>query len=198
MGSNVLIDIVGSSVIGGFLLLMVLNLNGTVEKTVFTTGNELTVQENLVNLVTMIEHDFRLLGWCADQAKIADPTKAILSATPHSIKFVTDVNSDGSLDTLTWTYDTAATVQVTANPRDRMLYRIVNGISQPLYIGMTQFDFKFLDALSDSIPFPIANPKGIYEMQLSITLESPAAYDSAYSYAYWRQLRLTSRNLRNR
>ena len=196
--TNVLVDILGSTVIGGFLLLMVLNLNGTIEKTVFVTGNELTVQQNLVSLVTLIEHDFRLLGWCDDQSKIADPTKAILEATPNSIKFVTDVNSDGNLDTLTWRFDTAASASSTANPRDRMLYRIVNGISQALYVGMTEFDFKYLDALSDTIPFPIITPKGIYEMQLSMTLESPAAYDSTYSYAYWRQLRLASRNLRNR
>jgi hypothetical protein len=198
MGGKVLIDIIGSTIIGGFLLFMVLNLNGTVQRTVFSTGNDLSVQENLVNIVSMIEHDFRRLGWCYDQTKIPDPTKSIISATRNSIKFVTDVNSDGNLDTLEYKFDSTQVAGQTANPHDRMLYRTLNRVVQPLYVGMTQFDFKFLDALSDSIPFPIVSAQGIYEMQLSITLESPSAYDTTYSYAYWRQLRLTSRNLKNR
>lgn len=198
MGGNVLIDIIGSTVIGGFLLFMVLNLSTTAERTTFTTGNDLTVQENLVNVVTMLEHDFRRLGWCANQTKIADPTKAILEAKRNSVKFVTDINADGNLDTLEYKFDSTQVAAQTVNPHDRMLYRTVNRVVQPLYVGTTQFDFKYLDALSDSLSFPIASPQAVYEMQLSITLESPSAYDTTYSYAYWRQLRLASRNLKNR
>jgi hypothetical protein len=198
MGSSTILDIVGSFVIAGFLLMLVLGLYGTISNSVFVTNNELMVQTSLVTIVTMMENDFRLLGYCKDPIKVADPTLSIKSATRHSIKFITDVNNTGNLDTMTYTVGDTSGAHMTANPRDMLLLRIINGKTQAMSLGITQFDFKFYNVLGDSIPTPVPDPKEIYTMELSLKIESPAAYDTTYSYAYWRQLRLTSRNLRNR
>ncbi|HUN65520.1 MAG TPA: hypothetical protein VMW43_05415 [Bacteroidota bacterium] len=198
MGNSTILDIIGSVVIAGFLLMIVLNLYGTISNATFVTNNELVVQTNLVTLVTLMEHDFRRLGYCANPVKVADPTLNIKAASAHSISFVTDVNCNGNLDTLTYSVSDTSALHSTTNPHDMFLLRTIDGVTQRLSLGLTMFNFSYYDVLGDSIPNPVADPRQIYTMQLSIELQSPAAYDTTYSYAYWRQLRLTSQNLRNR
>jgi hypothetical protein len=199
MGQSTIIDIIGSAIIAGFLLILVSNLYGTVAQATYTSSSELTVQENLTALVELVESDFRLLGWCADPSKIADPTKSIISVGQHNIKFITDLNAAGVLDTLSYSLGDLASASSTVNPRDALLYRRVNsGQAMAYSLGISQFDFQYFDALGKPLTFPISNPKLVYTMQISIKLESPAAYDTIYNYAFWKQLRLISRNLRNR
>jgi hypothetical protein len=199
MGTSTIIDIIGSFVIAGFLLLMVNNLNGTVTATAFTTTSDLIVQQNMTTLVRIIEEDFRRIGYCKDPMKIPDPTKSIRSADQHSIEFLTDVNNDGFVDTVKYSIGTTAGLTSTPNPRDMLLYRTVNKAATTGYsLGVTKFDFLYYNAQADSMTFPITTPSAIYAIRLSILLESPFAYDTIYSYAYWRQLRLAARNLKNR
>jgi hypothetical protein len=199
MGSSTILDILSSIIIAGFLLLMVTRLNGTLVESSYTASSDLTVQENLVALVRIIEEDFRKIGYCKDPAKIPDPSKSILAADQHSITFLTDVDNNAAVDTLRYYVGTTAALTSTTNPRDMMLYRVINNQpSQGFSLGVTKFNFLYYDALADSLSFPIDNPNAIYSMRLSVLLESPFAYDQNYSFAYWRQLRLAARNLKNR
>ncbi len=87
----------------------------------------------------------------------------------------------------------------TPNPRDRILYRVVNSeVPVGVNLGVTQFNLTFFDVLGNLINFPIAVPGEIYTMQIDITVEDVAAYDEKYSTAFWRQIRLVAKNLRNR
>jgi len=199
MGHSTIFDVISSIVIGGFLILIISQLYGTVAENTFTNTSELTVQENLVALVRIIENDFRKIGYCADPSKIPDPSKSIITATEHSISFKTDENNDGVLDTLSYMTGLPSGLTSTPNPRDKLLYRSVsNQPTIPISLGVVKFDFLYYNALGDSLNFPISNPNEIYAMRLSVLLESPYAYDTTYTYAYWRQLRLAARNLKNR
>jgi hypothetical protein len=199
LGTWSIIDLFGSFAIGAFLLLMVFRLNGTVAQATYTNGSDLTVQENLVSLVHIIEEDFRKIGYCADPTKIPDPSKSIVSASQNGISFLTDVNGDGSVDTVKYSVGTPSSLTSTPNPRDMLLFRKVNNQSTSGYsLGLTQFQFLYYNAVSDSLTFPVTVPSAIYEIRISVILESPFAYDTLYSYAYWRQLRLAARNLKNR
>ncbi len=211
MGTSSLFDILGSVLIGGMLMLMVINVNGNLDQVNYNYGAEMTVQRNLVTLVGMLEANFRRIGYCATPYKFPDPTYAILSATQTSIKFVGDINADGNLDTVSYWVGDTLSASMTPNPNDRLLYMKVN--SQPTLqynLGVCTFNFTYygpyyqgaLGNLADTMTFPINIPvggkSGIFMFQLSVLLESPYAYASAYQYAYWRQLRLASINLRNR
>ncbi len=199
MGNSTILDILGSIILGGYLLLMIFRLNGTVTETVFTNGSELTVQENLTTLVNMLEYDLRKIGYCADPYNMPDPSKAILAASAHSIRYLTDLRRDGSVDTVEYYTGLASSLTSTPNPRDRVLYRVVNNTQVMGFdMGIAKFDFMFFDAQGDSLEFPIPTPSAIYLVRLSIMVESSHAYDSSYSYAYWRQIRLAARNLKNR
>jgi hypothetical protein len=199
MGQSTIFDVISSIVIGGFLLIIITQMYANVSENTYNNTNDLTVQENLVALVRIIETDFRKIGYCADPSKIPDPSKSILSADEHSISFKTDVDNDGIVDILRYSTGLPSGLTTTPNPRDRLIYRTVNATaSNGISLGVVIFDFMYFNAIGDSLSFPITNSNEIYAMRLSVLLESPFAYDTTYTYAYWRQLRLAARNLKNR
>lgn len=199
MGNSTILDLLISIIVAGFLFLMVIRINGGTTENTFIYGNNLTVQENLVSLVKIVENDFRLMGYCADYKKISDPSAVILSADSNKIKFLTDVESDGIVDTLEYFFGDSSDLRSTPNPKDRPLYRRVNSNNVTVFLlGIIEFKFHFLSALGDTIKPPISEPRSIRSISLTIGLESPSAYDEKYSSAYWRQLNLTSRNINNR
>lgn len=199
MGFSTLIDIMGSIVIGGMLMMILFRLNDTAVANSFQFGGELLIQKNLVEVVDLLEFDLRKIGYCADWQKLPNPSKYIISVDRNSIKYFTDVDSDGNVDSLSYYLGPASELSKTANPRDRMLYRKVNN-ERPLAanLGVTAFEFTFFDVFGNKIPFPITVPGEIQSMQIDIAVEDIAAYDENYQRIFWRQIRLAARNLRNR
>ena len=204
MGFSSLLDIMGSIVIGGMLFLILLRLNEAAVKNSFQYNGELIVQQNLVEIVKLLEHDFRRIGYCSDWTAIPDPSKSIIAADSSSISFLTDVNEDGIVDTLSYYLGPLSELDHTPNPRDRMLYRTVNG-SNPLgsNLGVTKFNLRYFDTFGNSIAYPIAVPGEINTMEINLTVEDVAAYDDPYvendyNSVFWRQIRLAARNLGNR
>jgi type II secretory pathway component PulJ len=213
VGTSTIFDIVTSTVIGGMLLLMALRLNAQAIETNAIYQDNLNLQEGLVALVDIVEYDFRKIGYCSDFTKISPPNTSIVSADSNSIKFLTDIPSnpndmgDGIVDTV---YYYLGNVSMNPNnPRERYLYRVVNGqATKGWSLGVTRFALQYFDALGDTIPFPVSDPKLIYTLEVNLSLESPAPltaiqyHDSLAAQedfkVYWKQIRLASRNLRNR
>ena len=215
MGASTIFDIVSATVVGSLLLLMALRLNAQAVETNAVYQNNLNLQQSIVALVDIVESDFRKIGYCRNFQKIQPPNSAIISADSNSIRFQTDIPSspgdmgDGVIDTVYYYLGPTSELASTPNPNDRYLYRIVNGnTAKGWNLGVTQFSLRYYDALGDTVPFPIPDPRLIYTMEINISLESPApltkveyttaAADSADFRVYWRQIRLASRNLRNR
>ena len=86
MGTSVILDILGSTVIGGILLMNLFQINGTAIENTYTGTGELIAQTNLSTIVQVLENDFRKIGYCADWEKIPIPTQAVLSAALVSTK----------------------------------------------------------------------------------------------------------------
>jgi len=214
MGSQVIIDIIASSMTFGTLLLMAIRLNGSVNENLQRYNGDLIVQNNIVTVIAMIEYDFRKIGYCKDPTQLPDPTKAIILADSTRLKFYTDLatsanpDGDGNLDILYYYLGPTSELSMTPNPRDRILYRVENNKPpKGANLGVTLSDLKYFDALNDPITFPIANPGQIWAMQITMQVENLAAaelkfntasFDNQYSSAFWRQVRLVSRNLKNR
>ena len=223
MGYAVIIDIVGSIIVGGFLLLMLFGLNDSTVRNTYHFSGELSVQENLVSVVDVLEFDFRKIGYCEDPAALPHPEEnAIRYADTSEIIFLTDLmtgygsgSGDGIVDTVRYYLGPTSELSETPNPSDRILYRVVNS-STPVgaNLGVTQFRIRyFRDSLTASggttlaeiVPadlpkvFVTGTPTGITAMQIDIKVENTASYDSEnndYRNAFWRQIRLSSRNLK--
>jgi len=199
MGFNVIIDILGSTIIGGIIMLTLFRANESAVENAINGGTELTAQQNLSVIVQVLEHDFRRIGYCADWNEIPFPSQAIIIADSNTIKFLTDVESDGVVDTMTYYLGPTSELLNTPNPRDRLLYRVVNHDTPVgVNLGVTQFNIKYFDVFGNPISFPVVEPREVYLMQVDISVEDVAAYDENYSTIFWRQIRLSSRNLRNR
>jgi len=199
MGVNVLLDILGSVIIGSILMLSMARVNESSTKDLYKGSGNLVAQTNLATIVQILETDFRKIGYCADWQQIPTPTEAILYADSTSIRYLTDVDSDGVVDTMFYYIDYATDIPETPNPRDRFMYRVVNSEAPVgVNLGVTQFNMNFYNALGTELTFPIADPREIYTMQIDITVEDVAAYNQEYQTVFWRQIRMAARNLFNR
>lgn len=199
MGFSDIIDLVGSIIIGGLIMLILFRMNDAAVENVYNNGGELSLQQNLSVTAKVLEDDFRKIGYCSDWGKIPDPSKSILLADSNKIKFLTDVDDNGTVDTMYYYLGPTSELTVTPNPRDRFLYRVLNhDTPRGINLGVTQFKLIYFDALGDTINLPIAVPSEVYTLEINLTIENVAGYNEKYSSAFWRQIRLVARNLRNR
>jgi len=204
MGSSTIIDIIGSVIVGGTLLLMGLRLNASAnEASAVYLGNYI-LQTDITSLVQVVESDFSKIGYCGDWRKIPEPSKSIRIAEANRIRFWGDIENKGIVDSLTYFIGPQSELSTTPNPRDSYLYRQLNN-SEPLRVGsVTQFSLEYFDAENETLAFPIAEPRKVYSMQLTIKVESREPHkqefvnDSTQYDAYWKQLRLVTKNLKNR
>ncbi len=214
MGAQVIIDLVGSFIIFGWLLLTSIRLSVANSENMQTYGGELLVQENLVELTKLLEYDFRKIGFCLEPNRIPDPTRAIILADSTRLKFLTDVDltgagPDGIVDSLYYFLGPTSELSSTMNPRDRLLYRVVNAEApKGSNLGVTSFRFRYFDSVGNEIGLPITgnNLQKIQTIQISLIVENVVAgelvetapINTQYSSAFWQQMRLSSRNYRNR
>lgn len=205
MGSSTMMDIIGSMVIGGFLLLMGLRLNAQASEMSNVYTSNLLLQQSITSVVAIVEEDFKKIGYCKNWRLIPDPSKAIRIAEASRIRFWTDVGNDGTLDSITYYIGSPIQLVSTPNPRDRYLYRQVNTMTPvSMNLGVTQFAFKYFDAENDALAFPVTDPRLVYFMQISLAVESgfPLTQefmaDTTQYEVFWRQIRLVTKNLRNR
>lgn len=200
MGFSTLLDVVGSIIIGGLILLILFRLNASATSNLYNNNSEANVQSAMISVAAVLEDDFRKIGYCKDWTKIPDPTKSILMANTSSIKFLTDVNNDGIVDTLYYYVGPTSELSNTPNPRDRLLYRVVNSETpKSSNVGITEFKITYFDTFGNIITsLPVSPTSKIQKMQIDFQVENPEPIDTTYVVAFWRQLRLSARNLQNR
>jgi hypothetical protein len=194
-----LLDILGATVVGGLLLLILLKMHGAVAGNSIIFGSDRSLQRSLAETALVIENDFRKMGYCEDPYKLTEGMQRILFADSASISFYTDVNRDGNLDVMSYYLGDTTELASTPNPRDRILYRQINALT-PFMVStnVTALKLEYFDVFGNLLPSPVTTPDEIAQLRISFKVEDAEAYDTLYSQAYWQQVRLTSKNLRNR
>jgi hypothetical protein len=214
MGSQTIIDIIASTIVFGALLLNAFQLNYGTSENLQDFRGDLIVQQNLVAVTTLLEYDFRKIGYCKDYTKIPVATASIRYADTSKIVFWTDIatggapyTGDGNIDSLSYYVGPTSELANTPNPNDRLLYRVLNN-ETPVGVGMgvTIFNLQYYDAFHNKLATPVADPREIQSLQITIQVENPIKFtkyysakaDSLYQSASWRQIRMIARNLNNR
>ncbi|HUI29272.1 MAG TPA: hypothetical protein VLX91_03570 [Candidatus Acidoferrales bacterium] len=211
MGSTVLIDIIGSMLIGGLLLLAALRMNDSATRNTFQSQEQLTVQQNMTSLIQNLESDFRKIGYRA--GGYAPPTDSCtIYARNDSIAFMSDLNNDGGLDTVIW-YFRPGPLKNCPNKNVGMLIRKYKGINinqdkwnvDSANLGVTYFHIDYFETFGTQLdtlhlPYTIGTIPPPVLMQLTLEVQPSSAYDTAFvsNFAYWTQTRLVSRNLTGR
>ncbi len=187
MGSYSLLQIIGSTIIGGLFLLMLFRYNAVVVEKNHRYNTQNIVQKNLIELNRLIKSDLNKIGFCLDKTNSNILENPFVEATDTSLAFKTDVSvsadnpfGDGSTDIVK--YYTGAKVTETPNTKDKYLYRSVNG-GTPLELnyGVTEFSFKYYDKTGNLLTTPIADLKKIEIVEYNITIEDVYGYNYKYS-----------------
>ncbi len=124
MGTNVILDILGSIVIFGILMLTLFRISESASANTYKGSGDLVTQQNLSSIIQVLEYDLRKIGYCADWLKIPAPNLSILHVDSTELKFLTDLDEDGDMDSLFYYLGPTSELTNTPNPRDRFLYRV--------------------------------------------------------------------------
>jgi hypothetical protein len=145
---STLLDILGSTLIGGILLLLVLKMNLFISNASFASDNELKMQQNAKTLAEILNHDFRKIGYLHEGT-------SILTAEKDRFKFVGDlqrpgVSGFGILDTVEYFIRDSSYSLGTSNENDIILVRVLNSIDsiQGSSLGLVKLNFFYFDSLS--------------------------------------------------
>jgi hypothetical protein len=181
-----LLDVIGSFAIGGLVILLIIRFN----ETMLNASNESLIynlaQFNTTELSQIIEYDLYKIGFRvegADKFEIAEES---------NIKYYSDYDNNGSIDTIRYYLSDTLALSNTTNPNDKLLYRSVNGGS-PLSIGsVVVFELSYLDSVGTEIT-PISNlsnpdeRRKIKGIDVHIYIESDFPIAGEYQGAEWRK-----------
>jgi len=145
---NTIMDILGSTIIGGMLLLLVLKLNVFMSESSYSSDTELRLQQNTKTLAEIMNSDFRKIGYRFNQT-------AILTAQQERFKFVGDLQRPGQagfgiVDTVEYFLEDSTYASGTTNLYDKILVRVLNNadtLDGPS-LGLVKLHFSYLDSLS--------------------------------------------------
>ena len=196
---SIMLDLIGSVIIAGFVILMGLRLNETVSGSADASMAGLNVQQSMADIVQDLESDFRKIGY-----NIPDPRLSIAIADTGHIKFFSDLYKTGTIDSVEWF--TGPVLTTLPNPNIRVLFRKFNTDDAlgAAGLGVTQFYLRYFNAKGDTIyPLDASRYSQIWTIELSLRVESPYKVEDAvnpensqFAATYWRQTRLSSRNIK--
>lgn len=195
-----LYDVIGSMVIGGIVLLMLLSFNSSVmEGSAVQTFNTI-VQSNITTISDMIEYDFRKMGYRV--GSVYD--SAIVYAGPMQILFRGDIDNDGDVERVAYFIGmdkskgkpTPVSAPV-VNPRAMLLFRQVDGVgAQQINLGITRFRLAYYDENNNLLAGdPVPVPSRIRSIRLALDIESTSPYDTVYSGGTWERT-ISPKNLK--
>jgi len=181
---SIMLDIMGSVIIAGLMVIMLMKFNIYQSTTKFASDSELQMQQNAKTLAEIIDHDFRKIGYDYDST-------SIVQADSERVSFFSDIDRNGSIDFVSYFLGDTSEVTETTNPKDRILYRVVNSdtISGPS-LGLTKAKFSYLDEVYTET----ATLADIKYVRAELWVESIEPVGEEYIFTYW-ELTINPRNL---
>jgi hypothetical protein len=201
-----LLDMIGSIVFGGSLIMITLNANSAARETQDKYAGDMCVQQSLTDVVSGVESEFRNMGF-----GVADTAATILNATPESITFLSCLDGTGTnVDTIRYWAGATDELLDTQNELDRPLYRTQNGSGRMMVGVVTTFLLKYIDHNKSVLSTPVAaiDLKNIQTIEITIEVQNPYANyreagtvksgerNALYSSSLWQQTRLASQNFK--
>jgi hypothetical protein len=191
-------DLLGSIIIGGIVLLMLLTFNGNVMQSAGVQTFNTVVQSNLTTTTNILEYDFRKIGYRV--AGVQD--SACIYADSNKVIVRGDFNNDGTVDRLAY-YISTTQAPGSSNPKSRILYRQLNfNPAQPMNVGVTRFQLRYYTAAGAQLTGnPISSPGAIKSYRITINVEGKERFvdsqptktlgnpfgDTTFVGAYWQR-----------
>ncbi len=181
------LNLIGSILIGGLVFLMLNRFNSSISENSHEKTLAATTMQNAASIVRLIEFDFNRMG-----LGVASTTPVIRLADSSRITFLSDIDANGNVDSIKYILSIPDSARQTVNPRDRILYRLMNTQSQKdAALGVTRFRIRYLDALGNVT----ADLGLIRTLEITLYVESIAPYNNRYATFYW-QTKISPPNLK--
>ena len=195
---NQILDILGATVIGGFILLMISNSNIRIttfsDEILLSTVTEMDAVESL----EIIDYDLYKIGYGisgnikithADSTEIIYYTDIISSSNPEG---------DGALDSIKYYLDKSNPLSLTDNPNDFPLIRQVNDISKNQIGRVTDFTISYYDSLGNEMNYSIlklqTERNKIRTINVLVEYQASVTLDTNYKTIVWEK-NIRPRNL---
>ncbi len=181
---NILLDILGATIIGGIVVLAMMNLNIYSSQIKYSSDSELTLQRNAVTMAGILNDDMRKVGY-------RHTGTPIITAQENLFKFYADVDSNGTSDIISYSLGSTNDALATENPNDKVLIRAVNSdSSKGPSLGITNLKFEYYNALGGMT----STPDSIKYIKAEIWVETTTMVDGKYPFTYW-EMTINPRNL---
>lgn len=178
-----LIELIGSTVIAGYVILIVFALNAKVSSSASQYYQDTFNQQSAITSAQIIEDDFYKIGYKATGNKIVQADSSL-------IKYVSDYNDNGTIDTISYYLSNTSAMSSTTNPNDKLLYRKIN---QNVYTSaiVTRFYLQYFDSVLNNLSYAsltsMANLARIRTIRVLIRTELADPIDSSYAPVEWRK-----------
>lgn len=172
---NNILDIVGSFIVAGMVILLVITLNLNMNSTSIETIESSKVQTNTAVNSIIFDYDLYKIGYRATSNRIT-------KADSNWIIYKSDYDNNGSLDSIEYKLGPTSDLAATTNQNDRLIYKKINTGSY-LSMGVVSFlKIFYYDSVGSQISYASLssqpNRNLIRTLKLQVTFESS---DSNYA-----------------
>jgi hypothetical protein len=176
---NSLLDIMGSTIVGGIVLMILFQVNAKISTTSADILLSTFTSINTVDAGAILERDISKLGY-----RISEDF--ITVAEEEKIEFWADLSDNGTPQKVLYTLGTVNEVTATTNPNDRPLFRKVSDDSPKLVSVVREFKITYLDMEGNDIAYSTLdnqeNRNLIFGIRLYIKIESFDPSEEMYPY----------------
>jgi hypothetical protein len=167
-----------SYVIAGFLMIMIFTINynvGFSNQEVTTTLIKETHTQAVKQILT---NDIPKIGY--QQGSVI--TNTFIKATDAELSYRSDLDNDGSVETITWTYDPDTTPAHANNPHVNTLIRTVDGVDTDITLGITDFQIRYYNQYGSTSPMSTPVSSSDFEDIVQIEIEFEMQNDYSLNY----------------
>ena len=139
-----LLDILGSTAISAAVIFMVLQFNNRVSDSSGEILLSTITQRDAITSAEIIEYDLYKMGFNVSGSSIA-------IADSNTIKFYSDLDNDGSKDSITYYLGSEKDLTSTANPNDKPILRKHNDDNGYNIVNVTDFEISYYDSIGTEL-----------------------------------------------
>lgn len=195
---SVLLDILGSTFIGGMLLLLMLKLNLYATNTSYYSDSELKLQQSAKTLAEILNYDLRKVGFNHDKST----GSPFITVNDTVIEFKADVNpefGDGTTETIKYYLSEP---EIINEQEFRVLKRSINGTEDMggPSLGLVKLSFTYLDSISQTMATPQSALDEIRYVKTELWVEPDIQFNNFVTgerdsiFTYW-EFTINPRNL---
>lgn len=181
---NTMLDLLGSAVIGGLLLLTIVNFTVLTDTRKFESDMNVVLHRSAKEIAEVLNYDLRKVGYYHSGV-------AITAADSVSITYRADLDSNFVAETVRYSISDSTALTQTENPRDILLYRTVDGAQEIVGAGgLVDFRLSYFD--SEGVETAVL--ADIAYIKVEIWVESEYLIDGEYLFTYW-EMTINPRNI---